>query len=84
MKRRLPTIDAAEKKRNAKVVTQEEGWEPRIIPSSPRILVGNDERAPAKDVTDSDIPPQFLGSTRGGGNKDALGCGKGKRKQAPV
>ena len=60
------------------------GWDPRIIPRSPRILVGNDERAPAKDVKYSDIPTQLLDSTRGGGNKDALGSGKGKRKQAPV
>ena len=41
-------------------------------------------RAPAQGVMDSDNPTLVSDSTRGGGNKDALGSGQGKRGQAPA
>ena len=47
-------------------------------------LNGTRDRAPAKRVMDSDNSTQLLDSTHGGGNKGALGSGKGKRGQAPV
>ena len=47
-------------------------------------LVGKHDRAPAKGVQVSDIPTQLLESTRGGGNKDALGKCRGKRERAPA
>ena len=35
-------------------------------------------------MTDSDNPTQLSDSTRGGGNKDTLGSGQGKREHAPA
>ena len=52
-------------------------------PTQPSDLVGKRGRAPAEGVKDSDISTQFSESTRGGGNKDTLGSGKGKHEQAP-
>ena len=53
-------------------------------PTQPADLVGKRDRAPAKGAEDSEIPTQFLDSTHGGGNKDTLGSGKGKREHLPV
>ena len=53
-------------------------------PIRPPDLVAIRERAPAKGAKDSDIPTQFSGSVRGGGNQDALGSGIGEREQAPA
>ena len=39
---------------------------------------------PGKKARGSDIPTQFSDSNRGGGNKDTLGSGKGKREKAPA
>ena len=40
--------------------------------------------APATRAKDSDIPTQPSDSTHGGGNKDTLGNGEGRREQASV
>ena len=53
-------------------------------PTKPADFVGERERALAKGAMDSDIPAQYLDSTRRGGNEVALGSGEGKREQAPV
>ena len=86
-------MDAAEAKRNPREVTQGDGKRERALakgvkvpdnPTKPVDLVGKRERAPAKEAEDSDNPTQFLDSTRGGGNKDTLGSGKGEREEAPA
>ena len=50
-------------------------------PMKPVDLVGKRGRAPAKGVDDSEVPTLSLDSTHGGGNKDTLGSGKGKRER---
>ena len=86
-------MDAVDVKRNVGIVPQEDGKRERAPakgvkvpekPMEPGDPAGKRERAPAKGVMDSDIPTQFLDSTRGGGNKDTLGSGKEKREQASV
>ena len=53
-------------------------------PMKPVDLFWKRERAPAEGVRGSNNPTQFFDSTRGGGNKDTQGSGKGKREQASV
>ena len=90
---RLPTIDAAEARRNSDEVERKDGERERApakgvkVSDKPMLhadLDGKRERAPARGEKDSDNPTQLSDSTRGGGNKDTLGSGKGKREQAPV
>ena len=82
-------MDAAEVKRILGEVTQEDGARERAPAKGakasrnsmrPVDLAGNRERTPAKGVRLSDISTQLLDSSRGGGNKDTLGSGKGTRE----
>ena len=91
-KTRFTATDAAEAKCNLAEVAQEdrkreraptEGLKVSDNPIKPVDLEKKRGRAPAEGAKDSDIPTQFLDSARGGGTKDALGSGKGKREQAP-
>ena len=93
LKTRLSAMDTAEDKRNAKVVTQEDGRRERASvrgvkvpnnPTQPTYLVRKRGRAPEKGAKDSDNLTHLLHSTRGGGNKATLGSGKGEREQAPA
>ena len=61
-----------------------EGAKDSDNPTQTLDLNGERERASAKGVKDSDILTQLLDSTHGGGDKDALGSGKGEREQAPT
>ena len=89
MKTQLAAMDDAAAKRIPKA---------GVAQDAPIYADGRRERAPVKGVKDSDNPTQPLDlvekrerapaegekdSPRGGGNKDPLSSGKGKREQAP-